>query len=72
VCKLNIFDKLSFLLVFIGSINWGTIGLFDLNLLNIISLNSSLIERVIYILIFFAALNLVILLFRCNLIVDDN
>ena len=72
MCKLNIFDKLSFLLVFIGSINWGTIGLFDLNLLNIISLNSSLIERVIYILIFFAALNLVILLFRCNLIVDDN
>jgi len=72
VCKLNIFDKLSFLLVFIGSINWGTIGLFDLNLLNIISLNSSLIERVIYILIFFAAINLVILLFRCNLIVDEN
>ena len=72
MCKLNIFDKLSFLLVFIGSINWGTIGLFDLNLLNIISLNSSLVERVIYILIFFAAINLVILLFRCNLIVDEN
>ena len=72
MCKLNIFDKLSFLLVFIGSLNWGTIGLFDLNLVNIISLNSSLIERVIYIIIFFAALDLVILLFRCNLIVDDN
>ena len=72
MCKLNIFDKLSFLLIFIGSLNWGTIGLFDLNLVNVISLNSSLIERVIYILIFFAALNLVILLFRCNLIVDDN
>ncbi|AWK51389.1 DUF378 domain-containing protein [Clostridium beijerinckii] len=72
MCKLNIFDKLSFLLVFIGSINWGTIGLFDLNLLNIISLNSPLIERVIYILIFFAAINLVMLLFRCNLIVDEN
>ena len=72
MCKLNIFDKLSFLLVFIGSLNWGTIGLFDLNLVNIISLNSSLIERVIYIIIFFAALDLVILLFRCNSIVDDN
>jgi len=72
VCKLTIFDKLSFLLVIIGSLNWGTIGLFDLNLVNIISLNSSLIERVIYIIIFFAALDLVILLFRCNLIVDDN
>lgn len=72
MCKLNIFDKFSFLLIFIGSLNWGTIGLFDLNLVNVISLNSSLIERVIYILIFFAALNLVILLFRCNLIDDDN
>ena len=72
MCKLTIFDKLSFLLVIIGSLNWGTIGLFDLNLVNIISLNSSLIERVIYIIIFFAALDLVILLFRCNLIVDDN
>ena len=73
MCKLNIFDKLSFLLVIIGSLNWGTIGLFDLNLINIIALNSSLIERVIYILVFFAALDLVILLLlRCNLIVDDN
>lgn len=72
MCKLNIFDKLSFLLVFIGSLNWGTIGLFDLNLVNVISLNSSLIERVIYILVFFAALDLVILLLKCNSIVDDN
>ena len=72
MCKLNIFDKFSFLLIFIGSLNWGTIGLFDLNLVNVISLNSSLIERAIYILIFFAALNLVILLFRCNLVDDDN
>ena len=72
MCKLNIFDKLSFLLVFIGSINWGTIGLFDLNLVNIISLNNLLIERVIYIIVFFSALNLIILLFRCNLIVDYN
>lgn len=72
MCKLNIFDKLSFWLVFIGSLNWGTIGLFDLNLVNIISLNSSLIERIIYIFVFFAALDLVILLLRCNLIIDDN
>ena len=72
MCKLNIFDKLSFLLVFIGSVNWGTIGLFDLNIVNIISLNNSLIERVIYIIIFFAALDLVTLLFRCNSIGNDD
>jgi len=72
MCKLNIFDKLSFLLVFIGSVNWGIIGLFDLNLITAISLNNSLVERIIYILILFAALDLVIVLFRCNLIIDDN
>ena len=72
MCKLNIFDKLSFLLVFIGSVNWGIIGLFDLNLITAISLNSSLVERIIYILILFAALDLVIVLFRCHLIIDDN
>lgn len=72
MCKLNIFDKLSFLLVFIGSVNWGIIGLFDLNLVTAISLNSPLIERIIYILIFFAALDLVVVLFRCNLIINDN
>jgi len=72
VCKLNIFDKLSFLLVFIGSLNWGAIGLFDLNLVNLISLNSSLIERIIYILVFLAALDLLILFLKCNLIISDN
>ncbi|WP_455796648.1 DUF378 domain-containing protein [Clostridium butyricum] len=34
MCKLNIFDKLSFLLVLIGSLNWGTIGLLDFNIVN--------------------------------------
>lgn len=72
MCKLSVFDKLSFLLIFIGSINWGTIGLFDLNVINVILLNNSLMERFFYIIIFLGALDLVTLLFRCNLIIDDN
>ena len=72
MCKLNMFDKLSFLLVFIGSLNWGTIGLFDLNLVTVIFSNSLLIQKIIYILVFFSALDLFSLLFRCNLILDDN
>jgi len=72
MCKLNLFDKLSFLLVFIGSVNWGTIGLFDLNFVTIFSLNNSLIERLIYIITLFAAFDLVILLFRCNSIDYDD
>lgn len=70
--KLNVFDKLSFLLVLIGSINWGIIGLLDFNIVNVIALNNSLIERIIYIFIFLAALNLATLLFRCNSIIEDN
>ncbi|MFW2488298.1 DUF378 domain-containing protein [Clostridium chromiireducens] len=72
MCKLNLFDKLSFLLVFLGSLNWGTIGLFNLNFVNMIFLHNSIIVRISYIIIFLAALNIVTLFFRCNLLTDDN
>ncbi|MBE6062215.1 MAG: DUF378 domain-containing protein [Clostridium butyricum] len=68
MCKLNIFDKLSMILVFIGSLNWGLIGLFNLNLVNFISFGVPIIERCIYVLVLIAALNLVSLIFRCDLI----
>lgn len=71
MCKLNIFDKLSLIIVFIGSVNWGLIGLFDLNLVSLISLGIPIIERCIYVLVFVAALNLASLIFRCDL-VDIN
>ncbi len=70
--KLNIVDKLSLMLIFIGAINWGTIGLFKLNLLNIILFNNSKLERIMYIIIFLGALDLISLLFRCNLFADDK
>ncbi|WP_315067454.1 DUF378 domain-containing protein [uncultured Clostridium sp.] len=70
--KLNIVDKLSLILIFIGAINWGTIGLFKLNLLNILLFNNSKLERIMYIIIFLGALDLISLLFRCNLFADDK
>ncbi|ABR33402.1 MULTISPECIES: DUF378 domain-containing protein [Clostridium] len=72
MCKIGILDKLSFLLVLIGSLNWGTIGLFNLNIAKLISMNIPIIERFIYIAVFLGALDLVSLLFRCNLIMDEN
>ncbi|NME81800.1 DUF378 domain-containing protein [Clostridium sp. SM-530-WT-3G] len=72
MCKLNIFDKLSLILVFIGSVNWGLIGLLDFNLVNFISLGIPIIERCIYVLVFVAALNLASLPFRCDLIDSDS
>ena len=68
MCKLNIFDKLSFLIVLIGSFNWGIIGLLDFNLISFICIGIPVLERIIYILVFIAALNLFSLLFRCNII----
>lgn len=72
MCKIGILDKLSFLLVLIGSLNWGTIGLFNLNIAKLISMNIPIIERLIYIAVFLGALDLFSLLFRCNLIMDEN
>lgn len=59
MCKIGILDKLSFLLVLIGSLNWGTIGLFNLNIVKLISMNIPIIERFIYIAVFLGALDLV-------------
>ncbi|OOM74687.1 DUF378 domain-containing protein [Clostridium sp. BL-8] len=72
MCKLNIFDKISLILIFIGSINWGTIGLFKLNLLNIFLFNNSKLERIMYIIIFLGALDLISLLFRWNLFANNK
>ena len=72
MCKLNIFDKLSLIIVFIGSVNWGLIGLFDLNLISFISVGIPIVERCIYVLVFIAALNLASLIFRCDLIDSDS
>lgn len=68
MCKLNIFDKLSFLLIIIGSINWGLIGLLNFNLVTFLSFGYGMITRAIYILIAISSINLIGLLFRCNFI----
>ncbi|MBK1810149.1 DUF378 domain-containing protein [Clostridium sp. YIM B02505] len=62
--KLSLIDKLSFLLVLIGAINWGLIGLLNFNLVKLISLGNCYIERIIYILVFAGAVNLIVVLLR--------
>lgn len=70
--KLNFFDKLSLLLVLIGSINWGLIGLFDFNLIDILLREAPLIERLVYVVILVSAINLSTLVFKCNYIDNDD
>ena len=66
--KLNIFDKLSFFLVIIGAINWGSIGLINKNFIYYLAGGPSIILRIIYVLIFLAALDLLYLLVKGNVI----
>ncbi|WP_315076871.1 DUF378 domain-containing protein [uncultured Clostridium sp.] len=64
--KLNIFDKIAFILVILGAFNWGLIGLLNINLVTIFSFGIPIIQRIIYIMIFLSSLNLVSLLFKCD------
>lgn len=64
--KLSIFDKLSFLLVILGAINWGIIGLFNLNVVALLVFGSIILQKIIYTLVFVAALNLIYLVLKCK------
>lgn len=66
MCKISLVDKISFLLVLVGSINLGFIGLFDIDILSFLTANSSLLQRLVYILIFVSAIDLIVLLYKCN------
>ena len=66
--KLNIFDKLSFFLVIIGALNLGSIGLLNKNFMYYLAGGSSIILRIVYVLIFLAALDLLHLLIKGNVI----
>lgn len=67
--KLNIIDKISILLVIIGALNWGLIGIANINLVEIIfnilgDSISQILQRVVYILVGAAAVNLSFLLYK--------
>lgn len=63
--KFNLLDKISFILVMVGALNWGLIGLCNLNLVVITLGNlSDFIGRIIYILIGVSAINLLLVIFK--------
>ena len=49
--KYNVFDYIVLTLVIIGAINWGLIGFFRFDLVNVIFGNMSIVSRIIYALI---------------------
>ena len=51
--ELNLYGWIALIIVLVGGINWGFIGLFDLNLVG--SIFGSLLSRLIYIIVGVAA-----------------
>ncbi|PRR83096.1 DUF378 domain-containing protein [Clostridium luticellarii] len=63
--KFSIIDKTSLILIIIGAINWGLIGLFNFNMVEIIfGEPANLVGRIIYILIGVAGIDMIMLLFK--------
>ncbi|MFA9397171.1 MAG: DUF378 domain-containing protein [Clostridiaceae bacterium] len=61
--KFSSLDKISFILIIIGAINWGLLGLFNFNLVGFI-FGSGAIARIVYILIGVAGVVMLIFLVR--------
>ena len=68
MCKLTIFDKVSFIICLIGGLNYGILALLNINLFYILSFSSSLLLRLMYFIIFLGSIDLITLLFRCKFI----
>ncbi|MBU3187377.1 DUF378 domain-containing protein [Clostridium estertheticum] len=62
--KLNNIDKLSFILVLIGALNWGLLGLLNFNLVSAIFGAIPFLARFIYILVGLSAVNIIVFIFR--------
>lgn len=64
--KISPIDKFSIIMVILGGINWGTIGLFELNFINFLLNSIPLFEKIIYILVGLSSLNVLVFLFKCK------
>ncbi|MBU3093322.1 DUF378 domain-containing protein [Clostridium sp. CM028] len=62
--KLSIIDKLSFVFVLIGALNWGLLGLLNVNLVSLIFGFVPFLARAIYILVGLSAVNIIVFIAR--------
>lgn len=60
---MKVIDTIALILVIIGAINWGLIGIFNFNLVDVIFGAMSVISRIIYILVGISGLWAIKLLF---------
>ena len=64
--KFNLIDKVSFILVIIGALNWGLYGLFTFDLVGFVfgSNPPTLLARIVYIMVGVAGANLMFLIYK--------
>jgi uncharacterized membrane protein YuzA (DUF378 family) len=67
--KLNLIDKISVILVLIGALNWGLIGITNYNIVALIfnlagESVSQILQRIVYILVGAAAVNILMLIYK--------
>jgi len=62
--KLSMIDKLSFIFVLVGALNWGLLGLLNFNLVSFIFGSVPFLARAIYILVGLSAVNIIVFIFR--------
>ena len=48
---MKVIDKIALILIIVGAINWGLIGLFKFNLVELIFGDMTLLARIIYVLV---------------------
>lgn len=64
--RMNALDSLAYWLVVIGGVNWGLVGLFDLNLVDEIFGTNSALSRIIYIAVGLSAVYLLYTYVKIN------
>jgi len=62
--KLSLIDKLSFIFVLIGALNWGLLGLVNFNLVSTIFGSIPFLTRAVYILVGLSDVNIIVFIFR--------
>lgn len=63
--KVSVLDKISFILVIIGGINWGLYGLFNFDIVHLLlGFNLQIVSRIIYILLGIAGVDMLIFILK--------
>ena len=66
-------DKIAFILLIIGGLNWGSVGIFQFDMVAwLCGGQTGIVSRIIYTLVALAAVWCISLLFRENAIIDED